>query len=464
MAVDFVPRSSALKALWTAANYNPWVRGVTLGATAAYMGYEWLTKDESPFPEPLPPSSKPQKSDPVSQNPSVVDPVKDLVSRSNENAKIINDNFKNVNKSIESIITNISNENSQLSSALSNSPLLQNQVRTKDALDSIALSLEKQNAVMTSLVEIVTAYADAFLNVKIVDAQNNKVNTDYQKTMAANSDYGDSEFFYAFKPTDVFWQEADAATQLDYYNRMGTYLEPMLLPSRFHASGEIDLIDSMDGTGASKSDIRRAVENYRKSNLSSEVRSLIGVALVVNAQNDKAATAEANASLLDSANALKSMATALAPVSDLARSQEVTNEVARTYYNTASHAISANEVAEQLSTIAQSFAPVAQWAQKAKVREEILITPRTITDLDGNTLAEGVTPLEMTMAKDATVAREKTDINNQEFDDDDFLNPLDAFPTIPFIPQSGVYDPRYQEPTTNSFLDIIKSKFSNLFP
>ncbi|ADR34000.1 hypothetical protein Sulku_1337 [Sulfuricurvum kujiense DSM 16994] len=434
MAVEFVPRSSALKVLWAGAQFNPWVRGAVAAGTAAYLGYEaynkglldpYLPDGLDKFPDiptlPLPPSPAPTptKTSPVVPNPSVKAPIDELKEKMNENTRIANTNFQNIENKINSAVDSFSTANTSLVDAVSHSPLLMHQAMTKDTLDSIAISLEKQNLIFTNLTDVFISYFDSFLNVQILDVQNNKVITDYQKKMASSGDYGDADYFYAFESTSVYWHKVDLA-QYVFDERLGITTNSDLLPSVMYMEGEISLIDRLEET-STKKEIRDAVESYRKSKVPSGVRALIDFALVKGTESEKEATKEAS-----------------------------------TYYKAATENLS-NDVS------GVSLSKIAGWADMAIEREKIIQTPTTIKDMDGTVIAENVSPLSISITKDASIAREKTDINSQEFDDDDFNNPFDVIPTIPFISSSDIYNPKHQAPTSNSFLEIMKTKFTGLF-
>jgi hypothetical protein len=96
----------------------------------------------------------------------------------------------------------------------------------------------------------------------------------------------------------------------------------------------------------------------------------------------------------------------------------------------------------------QYYERIAAHADVAKVREEFLTSETSITDLDGVTLAQ-VKPMELEAIKNASVAREKTDINSQEFDETDFNFPS-TLSVLPFLGQSDIYSPNHTTPSYSS--------------
>lgn len=411
MAVDFIPRTSQLQKVWTAAQFNPWVRGLVLGGTAAYLGYEYLTKDNGDnFPAPVLPSSKPKQKYQEPINPPVKTPLEELADSMKKNVSIADKNFKNVQDNIKTLSENIHSVNTSLHDEVKDSPFLKNQVLSKDTLDAISTSLEKHNVIFSNFFDMVASYADAFLNVKYMEIQNAKVNTDYQKTISAQADMG--QFFYEFIPTSEYWAKADTA-QILFDARNNWVTMDSNLPSRMYASDEIALIDSLEGY-YTNAQIRSKVEDFRKERLGSDIRALIGQ-------------------------------TAISQVKD----QADTNAKAREYYASASQSLKSKEVPKALSELVTAVAPIAQWADKAKVREEFLSTPSVIKDLDGNTIAQ-TSPMELSATKDATIAREKTDTINFEVDESDF--PLmDFLPVLPFVGREYVFNPDFSLPTANPF-------------
>lgn len=412
MAVEFASRVSSLQKLWTAAQFNPYARAVVGGVGLAYAGYEYYKKKQTPeFPVPVLPAKKKTVTYEAPINPVISDPLQKLTDDINKNTKISNENFKKVSASINTISEAFKVDNSALYDLAKNSPFLSNQIQHKDVLDSIALSLEKHNIIFSSFFDMFSAYADAFLNVKMMDAQNNKVNADYQKTMAANSDNG--EFFYEFIPTAEFWSKADEAKVL-YDSMHGYSTSPNYLPSRFHAGNELAIVDRMQGKNT-KAEVRRAIEDFRQSNLSSEVRALIGY-------------------------------TAIAQVKD----QAETNSFAKQYYATATESLKANETAKAVNSLVTAVAPVSKWAEKAEVREAFLTTAVDAKDLDGNIVMKAVAPMTLTAIKDATIAREKTDTINFTVDESDFPS-FDSLPVLPFVGREHIFNPEFSMPTNNPF-------------
>lgn len=104
-----------------------------------------------------------------------------------------------------------------------------------------------------------------------------------------------------------------------------------------------------------------------------------------------------------------------------------------------------------------------EWADSAKEHLEFQKTPLMAPDTSTETGTLEMSPREAKHASAVQNARHKQDTNDQDFDDDDFNNPFDVIPTIPFISSSDIYNPNHQAPTSNSFLEIMKTKFTGLF-
>lgn len=117
---------------------------------------------------------------------------------------------------------------------------------------------------------------------------------------------------------------------------------------------------------------------------------------------------------------------------------------------------------QPLNSAFPDMKPLNDWAASAKPLVDFKLSPQKFNDLDGNFVAEA-SPAELEAIKHASDARHKTDINNQEFEDDDFNNPFDLIPTIPFIGRESVFDTTSPAPTSNPFLDSLKRRFASIF-
>lgn len=180
--------------------------------------------------------------------------------------------------------------------------------------------------------------------------------------------------------------------------------------------GEEGLVKRLSNDGASYPEIKQAVQEYRKSSIPS-------------------------ADLINSQNKLSGV-TAPSPINPTtgATSPKTISQIDYSSY----------------------YERMASHADSAKVVSSHLQTPQDIKDLDGNVVVTA-SPMQIEAIKHASDARHKTDTNNQEYDHDDFNNPFDLIPTLPFIGRNSVFDLKKELPSTNVFLDGLKSKFSSLF-
>lgn len=391
------------------------VGGSLLSGVAAYLGYEYLSGGENqpPVMNTSAPSGKKSVAVPPSTRPSVSTPLKPAIDEHKKSLEKSQQNFKSAKANIEKASSERSSYNFDLQSPFVGSPLLSNQIELKSTLDEISFAINAQSSVLAMLVESLDRNF-ALVNASVLTmAQNSKVLADMQTDLAANSNYGDSDFFYAFVPSSQFWSQADQAQNV-YDEKNHTFTDSNLMPSMLYLTGEMNLIDNMDSSTYTKSDIRKAVEEYRKNHLSSAIRALIGATLVQNQTKSNSQTSEAS-----------------------------------DYYKTATNSIKSGELTSSLAAVASAIAPVAQWANQAKVRETFLQTPTTILDLDGNKVVENVKPMEMTAAYQATRARTATDVNS-----DDYTNDLpsipDLFPVLQFSGRGSVFDHNFT-PTENPF-------------
>lgn len=374
-------------------------------------GYEKSKDDAENFPDPILPSSKPKQAYKAPINPSLGPVLNALKDETKKTVEKTRESIDWKMTDLKSSVDQITSINEKLKENASDSPLLQNQVALKDTMDSISMNMEAQTIILGALYESLENNLSSLVAVKTLEAQNAKVLTDYQKTIAAQSDMG--QFFYEFISTSEYWAKADTA-QVLYDARSHWETPDSLLPSRLYASDEIALIDSMEGY-YTNSEIRSKVEAYRKERLSSDVRALIGQTAVAQAKD-----------------------------------QADTNAKAKEYYATATESLKSKESTKPLEAIATAVAPIAEWAQKAKVRETYMTTPTIVRDLDGNAIKENIAPMELSVAKDASIAREKTDTINFEVDESDFPS-FASLPIIPFVGREHIFNPNFSMPTNNPF-------------
>lgn len=401
----------------------------TVGTVGLYMNYEAsLPENDAPLDMTIP-TTKPTDKKKVTANPTVKNPIDKVVDTINKNTTIASDNAKSHEESIASTVESLKLQIEGLSVESEGSPLLTNQVALVDALNSISLGIESQAIILASIFTTLDNNLGGLVSVSSINAQNNKVSGDYLKQTAANGDYGDEDYFYAFKPTSEYWHEVDVATQNQHMEQNGTTEFLMILPSSYYAPSEIDLIDSMQAN-SSKSEIRKAVEDFRSSHVSSEIRARLGMVLIQAQATSKEDTKAQTDFYKAETASIK--AREISPTS-----------IARDYGSTTDHA-----TAGALASLASSLAPIRDWAELAKERETYLQTPVIVRDLDGNAIAEAK-PMELATSKDAAIAREKTDINNEEFDESMF--PSLFLPVLPFIGSSDIFNPNHNTPSANPF-------------
>lgn len=392
-------------------DYNKLALGSLVGAgVAKFVGYE-LTDNPDNFPAPVLPSSKPKQAYKEPLNPSVKTVLNPLQEEIKKTVQKTRESIDWKMSDLKTSVDQITSINEKLKENASDSSFLLNQVALKDTMDSISMNMEAQTIILGSLYESLENNLSSLVAIKMVESQNAKVLTDYQKTIAAQSDMG--QFFYEFISTSEYWAKADTA-QVLYDARSHWETPDSLLPSRLYASDEIALIDSMEGY-YTNSEIRSKVEAYRKERLSADVRALIGQTAVAQAKD-----------------------------------QADTNAKAKEYYATATESLKSKEASKPLEAIATAVAPIAEWAQKAKVRETYMTTPTIVRDLDGNAIKENIAPMELAVLKDASIAREKTDTINFEVDESDFPS-FASLPIIPFVGRENIFNPNFSMPTNNPF-------------
>lgn len=103
------------------------------------------------------------------------------------------------------------------------------------------------------------------------------------------------------------------------------------------------------------------------------------------------------------------------------------------------------------STAFPDFTPLFDWANSAKIVSDYMGTPTSTTDADGlNPIS--ATPMELQSIKNASDARHKTDLNNDEYDENDFPSLGDLIPMPLFIGRDTIFNPNFQYPSVNPFM------------
>lgn len=272
-----------------------------------------------------------------------------------------------------------------------------------------------QNAVLSNGNTIASAVADRpQANVQAINNVDVSPIVDQMKK-------SDNSFRQTYIPTSEFWGRADSAT-IKYNRYVGTSESFDILPSVDGVISEVNMIAEMVDHGSTQSDIIKAIEISRKNALSSSVYALTMYS------------------------------------DDPFNSQDELNQSMKKYYDNALN----TKVPEATVSMSQSLADIAQWSQKAKDREEFLQTPKAFKDSDGDIIISA-SPMEISANKDAQHYKNLDDKNTEKYEEEDFNKPLDTIPIIPFIGREDAFNPQKESPTSNVFLDKLKSFFPNFF-
>lgn len=419
--------SRVFKALNLGSKTNVFGGGSAIASILSYLAYEIAEPD--PFPASTLPTSKPIDKTTVKANPSVKEPitaVTDVLKSHNETAK---KNVTDFNTSLLETGTKITEQVQSLATRSEASPLLTNQVALVDALHSVAMSVEAQAIVLSSIYETLDSNLGGLVALASINAQNIKVQGDYQKQTASNSDYGDGDYFYAFVPTSQYWHEVDVALINGIIASGGSTEFIFVMPSAQYAGAEISLIDSM--MGQSKSDIRKAVEAFRIAHVDSGTRAMLGVSLV-----------QAKA---DSTENTKAQTDYYKTATEATKAKEVSASSASASYGANTDLVTANALASLASSLAPSLATIADASISAKVVTDHAQTVKDIHDLDGAIVAR-MAPMEATAVHEATRARTATDVNSDDYSDDLPSIP-DLFPLLKFAGRGDVFDKNSSSPS-----------------
>ncbi len=111
-------------------------------------------------------------------------------------------------------------------------------------------------------------------------------------------------------------------------------------------------------------------------------------------------------------------------------------------------------------TLAELTPSLITASEYSIMRTELEYTPVVVKDFDGLPLTKSdgspvgeISPYELKMARNASLARYHTDINNDRFDEDDLPSIDDfSFPFVPFLGRSNVYNPAIDMTVMNPFM------------
>lgn len=287
-------------------------------------------------------------------------------------------------------------------------PILLGVVETLNLPDLQNAVLANGNAIASAVVDRPQANVQAINNMDV-----SPIVEQMQKS--------DKAFRQTYIPTSEFWGRADSAT-IKYNRYVGT-TEPFdVLPSVDGVISEVNMIADMVDRGDSQSQIIKAIETSRKNSLGSSVYALTMYS------------------------------------DDPFNSQDELNKSMKNYYD---NALNTN-VPEATVAMSQSLADIAKWSNKAKDREEYLQTPKDFRDSDGDVIFSA-SPMEISANKDAQHYKNLDDKNTVKYDEDDFNAPFDTVALVPFIGREDVFNTKKEVPSTNVFIDKIKSLFPNFF-
>lgn len=324
--------------------------------------------------------------------PSIDEPISKLIEDVNKNTLAANNAIDASNKIIKSNQSIVDSINNTLGQKFASAPLLQNQIYVKSSIDSIAEKMGEQTEAIASVLQVFDAQMTVLNGTLMTIAKNAQVNTQIQKNIS--EDYGSADFFYAFTPTPEYWHNVD---QADYQYNLDLVGSPNFVwvsPSSRYASEEISLIDSMQGN-STKSDIRKAIEAFRASKVSSTIRALLGVTLV-NAQNS-------------SLEAQKAQTEYYKVATPAVQSQLFAQSAQRVATESVASTLS-NVIAPALESFAPELSRIAESATSAKVVSDFAQTQIEVKDLDGDVVAI-TSPMALEASKNASIARGETDTN-----------------------------------------------------
>ncbi|MDD2651729.1 MAG: hypothetical protein PHX44_01685 [Sulfurimonas sp.] len=287
----------------------------------------------------------------------------------------------------ESISVEQRTKTTQLLDNSSASPLLTNQVFIKDSIDKLI------DAINTSSLVTASVFGTLDVNLSVIGASLASISAtlidvseNYQEDL---TNTGDTPYI---NTSDYYKMLSSSGVSADEVSRLQT--------------AENAYIETMRSQGASYSDIKKALISWRQQNVPSSAQQKIdddinGLSSGITYKTVIRSTTSGEnlTEYIPSNSSVSSVASVLeAPyLEEWANSQKLINDGILTFGS---------------DIVGRSYSARTQ-------KDEYAITQTEIRDLDGNVVAI-MKPVEIQAVKNSTDARLRTDMNNLEFDNDDF--------------------------------------------
>lgn len=343
-----------------------------LGGLSAQATLDYIRSTPAPAPYALGsvaiPTSK-AKSESVNN----VNALSSAVSSFSTNLDNVSSSVSNSVSEAKEIVTNNYTEvktiNNNILSSLSNSPLLANQILSKDSIDNLVTAINNQTIASVSVLGTLDGHLSVLGGaLSAISGTLLRISQNYDESLMNTEDlpYIDSETYYKML--------SDSG------------LDASLISSMVLA--ENNIVSTMSKSGSSVADIKKAVLAYRAKTVPAENQ------LAVNASTSGVSDTKANKALTQSTVQIDGEV-------------NIVNESLQNWANnrySIDTAIGTDIYARDINA--------------RMVKNEYAINESAISDLDGNLLAT-VRPMEAHTIKSITEARLRTDMNNYRDDEDD---------------------------------------------
>lgn len=422
------------------------VGALAYASLLAYVGYEKVSSSVSfgsapsgknPIPVVFPTVKK--TAPVVGSKPSsaLSNALKPVVSAASDSVIRQKESSVSASAALDEFAKRVNEKNSSLSSTAGNSKFLQQQVESKSSLDQVAFAVNSQSVVLAMIYESLERNLSLMAAASVANAKLNDL-TSGQVDSSDDLPYVDSGSFY-----DLLSQ---SNPDMDSYRLS----QAKVLENEIVSGGVL--------RGVSYSDIKKDVDSFRSTYFfASELAPVRSATAGISTSTISSSVPSVTVSVPAQAAPVVNVAS-VAPVVNVSPAVNVASAAPVVNVASAVPDITVNVPAQAAPVVnvdipdySDKLERMASAADSAKIVSEHAHTVRDIHDLDGNVIAS-VAPMVLSSIKEASIAREKTDVINLEFDDTDLPSIPDIFPLLQFSGRKDIYNPSFALSSTNPFM------------
>lgn len=392
---------------------------LAMAGMSAYEIYNYIMNNPMPSlgsPADIP-IAKPELQTKQSSLSSLSSATQNIAKKQDDTKAQISSTLESLKASIESSVSTVKAQNQTILGTFANSPLLANQLMSKDTLDNLVNAINNQTVASVSM-------------LGALESQLSSVGASLLSISGT-----------LLKISGTYSDDISNTTDMPYINQDDYY--KMLRDSGLSFDATNDLIQqerayvqSLKNSGITDySDIKRAVLSWRSQNVPSSANSSVsdnvaGLSKAWHGTTTRTipASSVVGPSVAEYSTAVPSAQTVSLPEINLTMpNTEAWASIALGVFG----AMSPDLVARNLSASvaikeAQPADTISRELDARMKKAEYLVQDTAIKDLDGNVVAN-VKPMEATAIKAVTDARLRTDMNNIEEKDIDLDEVFPAF-------------------------------------